>query len=355
VVGPQSYQRLPEMIARISRGVGHALETEFPAEDKFDSLPAPAATGGPAAFLTVQEGCDKFCTFCVVPYTRGAEYSRPVSQVLAEAQTLAAQGVREITLLGQNVNAFAGPGPDGAVWSLPTLIAALAKIDGLERLRYVTSHPRDMTDDLITAHRDIAELMPYLHLPVQAGSDSVLAAMNRGHTASDYLRLVERIRAARPDIALSGDFIVGFPGETDADFEATLDLVRAVGYAQTYSFKYSPRPGTPAAAATTQIPEDVKDARLAQLQSLLIAQQQAFNTACAGRVMAVLFDHAGRNPGQAVGRSPYLQPVHVDNALPLIGRIVDVQIEAILSNSLKGRLITEAGAPQAHREKALAE
>jgi tRNA-2-methylthio-N6-dimethylallyladenosine synthase len=278
-----------------------------------------------------------------------------VSQVLAEAQTLAGQGVREITLLGQNVNAYAGSGPDGEAWSLAKLIAALAKIDGLERLRYVTSHPRDMTDDLIAAHRDIPELMPYLHLPVQAGSDAVLAAMNRGHTADHYLRLVERIRAARPDIALSGDFIVGFPGETDADFQATLALVRRVGYAQTYSFKYSPRPGTPAAAAITQIPEDVKDARLAELQSLLTAQQRAFNASSAGRVMSVLFEHAGRKDGQAVGRSPYLQPVHVEDAMAMIGQIVAVRIDAVLSNSLKGRLISQASGLEAQREKALAD
>jgi len=355
VVGPQSYQRLPEMIAKISRGVGHALETEFPAEDKFDSLLTPAANGGFTAFLTVQEGCDKFCTFCVVPYTRGAEYSRPASQVLAEAKTLAGQGVREITLLGQNVNAYAGSGPDGEPWSLAKLIAALAKIDGIERLRYVTSHPRDMTDDLIAAHRDIDELMPYLHLPVQAGSDTVLAAMNRGHTADHYLRLVERIRAARPDIALSGDFIVGFPGETDADFQATLDLVRRVGYAQTYSFKYSPRPGTPAAAAIRQVPEDVKDARLAELQSLLATQQRAFNTASVGRVMRVLFEHAGRQDGQAVGRSPYLQPVHVEDATALIGRIVEVRIAAVMTNSLKGHLMSQPLGLEGHHEKALAD
>jgi tRNA-2-methylthio-N6-dimethylallyladenosine synthase len=278
-----------------------------------------------------------------------------VSQVLAEAQTLAGQGVREITLLGQNVNAYGGSGPDGEVWPLAKLIAALAKIDGLERLRYVTSHPRDMTDDLIAAHRDIPALMPYLHLPVQAGSDTVLAAMNRGHTADHYLRLVERIRAARPDIALSGDFIVGFPGETDADFQATLDLVRRVGYAQTYSFKYSPRPGTPAAAAVKQVPDDVKDARLAELQNLLGAQQRAFNAASVGRVMSVLFEHAGRKDGQAVGRSPYLQPVHVEDATALIGRIVAVRIEAVLSNSLQGRLISQAMNLEAHHEKALAD
>jgi len=336
VVGPQSYQRLPEMIAKILRGTGHALETEFPAEDKFDSLPAPAAHGV-TAFLTVQEGCDKFCTFCVVPYTRGAEFSRPVAQVLAEARALVLGGVREITLLGQNVNAYRGAGPDGP-WTLAGLIEALAGIEGLQRLRYVTSHPRDLGDDLVNAHRDIGILMPYLHLPVQAGSDSVLAAMNRGHTAADYLRLVERIRAARPDIALSGDFIVGFPGESDADFQATLDLVKTVGYAQAFSFKYSARPGTPAAAAR-QVPEAVKEARLAELQALLSAQQQAFNAACQGRTLPVLFESAGRKPGQAVGRSPYLQPVHAENAEALIGRIVAVEIEAVLPNSLKGRLV----------------
>jgi tRNA-2-methylthio-N6-dimethylallyladenosine synthase len=340
VVGPQSYQRLPEMIAKISRGTGHALETEFPAEDKFDTLPASAAHGAPTAFLTVQEGCDKFCTFCVVPYTRGAEFSRPVAQILAEAKGLVENGVREITLLGQNVNAYGGTGPDGNVWSLAKLIEALAKIDGLQRLRFVTSHPRDMSEDLIAAHRDIPQLMPYLHLPVQAGSDTILAAMNRGHTAADYLKLVERIRAARPDIALSGDFIVGFPGETDADFAATLDLVKRVEYAQAFSFKYSPRPGTPAAAIARQVPEDVKEARLAELQTLLTAQQKAFNASCQGRTFPVLFENPGRKEGQAVGRSPYLQPVHVEDALPLIGTIVDVRIEAVLSNSLKGVLVS---------------
>jgi tRNA-2-methylthio-N6-dimethylallyladenosine synthase len=340
VVGPQSYQRLPEMIAKISRGTGHALETEFPAEDKFDTLPAPAVHGAPTAFLTVQEGCDKFCTFCVVPYTRGAEFSRPVAQILTEAKGLVSSGVREITLLGQNVNAYCGTGSDGAVWSLAKLIEALAKIDGLQRLRFVTSHPRDMSEDLIAAHRDIPQLMPYLHLPVQAGSDTILAAMNRGHTAADYLKLVDRIRAARPDIALSGDFIVGFPGETDADFAATLDLVKKVEYAQAFSFKYSPRPGTPAAAIARQVPEDVKEARLAELQALLTAQQKAFNASCQGRTFPVLFEHPGRKDGQAVGRSPYLQPVHVEGAVPLIGTLAEVRIEAVLSNSLKGVLVS---------------
>lgn len=342
VVGPQSYQRLPEMIAKISRGTGHVLETEFPAEDKFDTLPAPTAHGAPTAFLTVQEGCDKFCTFCVVPYTRGAEFSRPVAQILAEAQGLVETGVRELTLLGQNVNAYCGMGPDGNAWSLAKLIEALAKIDGLARLRFVTSHPRDMTEELIAAHRDIPQLMPYLHLPVQAGSDSILSAMNRGHSAADYMRLVERIRSARPDIALSGDFIVGFPGESDDDFKATLDLVRTVGYAQAFSFKYSPRPGTPAAAISRQVPEEVKDARLAELQALLTDQQKAFNAACEGRTFSVLFENPGRKAGQAVGRSPYLQPVHVEDALPLIGTIADVRIEAVLPNSLKGTIVPRA-------------
>ncbi|MDE2267189.1 MAG: tRNA (N6-isopentenyl adenosine(37)-C2)-methylthiotransferase MiaB [Alphaproteobacteria bacterium] len=338
VVGPQSYHRLPEMIARLARGAGHALETDFPAEAKFDALPENSAGVGPAAFLTVQEGCDKFCSFCVVPYTRGSEFSRPVAHVVAEAEDLVAKGAREITLLGQNVNAYRGPGPDGEIWSLARLIGALAQIAGLQRLRYMTSHPRDMSDDLIAAHRDIGLLMPYLHLPVQSGSDSILQAMNRQHAAGDYLRLVERFRSARPDIALSSDFIVGFPGETDKDFEATMSLVRDVGYAQAFSFKYSARPGTPAAAASKQIPEDVKDARLQALQALLSAQQDAFNAACAGRILPVLFEKPGRREGQAVGRTPYLQPVHVDGAASLIGRIVDVRIEAALANSLKGAL-----------------
>jgi tRNA-2-methylthio-N6-dimethylallyladenosine synthase len=343
VVGPQSYQRLPEMIAKIVRGVGHALETEFPAEDKFDSLPEHNTSNGPAAFLTVQEGCDKFCTFCVVPYTRGAEFSRPVKDVLAEAKTLVAGGVRELTLLGQNVNAYNGQGADGTAWSLAKLIAALAAVKGLDRLRYVTSHPRDMAADLIAAHRDIEQLMPYLHLPVQAGSDRILAAMNRGHTATDYLRLVERIRNARPDIALSGDFIVGFPGESDADFEATLCLVREVGYAQAYSFKYSPRPGTPAAADTKQVPEDVKDARLQQLQALLLTQMTAFNTASIGKTMKILFEKEGRQKGQAIGRSPYLQAVHADDAAALIGQVVELKIEDVMPNSLKGVLLPSRG------------
>ncbi|HEY1711049.1 MAG TPA: tRNA (N6-isopentenyl adenosine(37)-C2)-methylthiotransferase MiaB [Rhizomicrobium sp.] len=339
VVGPQSYHRLPEMIAKVARAGGHALETEFPAEDKFDALPETSGDVGASAFLTVQEGCDKFCTFCVVPYTRGGEFSRPVSQIVAEAKRLVAKGAREITLLGQNVNAYCGAGDDGERWSLARLIRVLAKIDGLDRLRYTTSHPRDMSDDLIVAHGEVAALMPYLHLPIQSGSDAVLDAMNRQHTAETYLCLVEHIRAARPDLALSSDFIVGFPGESDKDFEATLALVREVEYAQAFSFKYSPRPGTPAAAARKQIPEDVKDARLQALQALLSAQQSAFNASCEGRTFSVLFEKPGRKAGQAVGRSPYLQPVHVEGATNLIGEIRDVKIEAVLPNSLKGVLV----------------
>jgi tRNA-2-methylthio-N6-dimethylallyladenosine synthase len=337
VIGPQSYHRLPEMIARIARQSGHALETEFPADEKFDSLPDGAAPRGPTAFVTVQEGCDKFCTFCVVPYTRGPEYSRPVAQIEAEVGRLAAQGTREVTLLGQNVNAYRGAG-DGGTFGLAQLIERLAGIQGLERLRYTTSHPSDMSDDLIRAHRHVEKLMPYLHLPVQSGSDRVLEAMNRRHRADEYRRLVEKIRAARGDIALSSDFIVGFPGETDTDFEATLSLVRDIGYAQAFSFKYSPRPGTPAAAQAKQIPEDVKSARLQQLQALLGSQQDAFNRSCEGRVMAVLFEKSGRKMGQAIGRSPYLQPVHVEGAARQIGEIHDVVIEQVLPNSLKGRL-----------------
>jgi tRNA-2-methylthio-N6-dimethylallyladenosine synthase len=339
VVGPQSYHRLPEMIARAARGAGHVLETDFPADEKFDALPEERTNPGPAAFLTVQEGCDKFCTFCVVPYTRGSEYSRPVEDIAREATRLAAQGVREITLLGQNVNAYCGEGPDGQAWSLARLLRRLALIDGIERLRYTTSHPRDMTDDLIAAHGALDQLMPYLHLPVQAGSDRVLAAMNRQHKRDAYLRLVDRLRAARPDLALSSDFIVGFPGETDEDFASTLSLVRDVAYAQAFSFKYSARPGTPAAAAARQVPEDVKVARLAELQALLTAQQAAFNASCEGRTMSVLFEKPGRRQGQAVGRSPYLQPVHVDGAAALIGEIREVRIDQVLPNSLKGTLV----------------
>jgi tRNA-2-methylthio-N6-dimethylallyladenosine synthase len=343
VVGPQAYHRLPDMVARSRNGGEAEVDTDFPAEDKFDHLPQPPQTRrAPAAFLTVQEGCDKFCAFCVVPYTRGSEVSRPGSKVLAEARGLVARGVAEITLLGQNVNAYHGEGPDndgGGSWSLARLIRELAKIEGLERIRYTTSHPNDMTDDLIAAHADETKLMPYLHLPVQAGSDRVLKAMNRRHTAKEYIRLIERIRAARPDIAISGDFITGFPGETEADFEETMDLVREVRYASAFSFKYSPRPGTPAATAE-QVPEAAKAERLARLQALLGAQQAAFQAACVGRSLPVLIEKPGRHPGQMVGRSPYLQAVHLDCDPALAGRIVEVAITGSGPNSLSGVLET---------------
>jgi tRNA-2-methylthio-N6-dimethylallyladenosine synthase len=339
VVGPQSYHRLPELIARVHRDNGLRLAADFTPDEKFDVLSPARTFHGPTAFLTVQEGCDKFCTFCVVPYTRGAEYSRPVEAVLAEAEGLAAGGVREVTLLGQNVNAYAGVG------GLAGLVRRLARIPGLDRIRYTTSHPRDIDDALVAAHAEVDALMPYLHLPVQAGSDRILKAMNRGHTAQSYLRLVDRIRVARPDIALSGDFIVGFPGETDADFEATLALVREVGYAQAFSFNYSRRPGTPAAAMTGQVEPEVKAERLARLQALLTEQQQAFNAAQVGRRLPVLFEKPGRHPGQIVGRSPYLQPVHVEGPPSLIGEIAAVQVTGASRGGLSGQLAA-AAAPE---------
>jgi tRNA-2-methylthio-N6-dimethylallyladenosine synthase len=334
VVGPQSYHRLPELIARAHRAAGERLAADFAPEDKFDALPA-RAPAGVTAFLTVQEGCDKFCSFCVVPYTRGAEFSRPVEAIEAEARGLADRGVREVTLLGQNVNAYAGEG------GLAALIRRLARIPGLARIRYTTSHPRDMDQALIDAHGEVEALMPYLHLPVQAGSDRVLKAMNRGHTADSYMRLVERIRAARPDIALSGDFIVGFPGEREADFEATLALARAVGYASAFSFKYSRRPGTPAAAMPGQVPEPEKAERLARLQAVLAQSQQAFNEAQAGRTLPVLVEKLGRRAGQVAGRSPYLQAVHFEGLDSLVGRIVPVRIVSAGRNSLAGELALE--------------
>jgi tRNA-2-methylthio-N6-dimethylallyladenosine synthase len=338
LVGPQTYHRLPEMIARIARAGGTALETDFPALEKFDSLP-DAGPRGVSAFLTVQEGCDKFCTFCVVPYTRGAELSRGPEAVLAEANMLVAGGVRELVLLGQNVNAYRGDAADGKTWSLAKLCEALGGIEGLARIRYTTSHPRDMADDLIAAHRDNDKLMPFLHLPVQSGSDTILAAMNRQHKAEDYLRLIERIRAARPDIALSSDFIVGFPGETDADFEATLELVRSVRYAHTFSFKYSKRPGTPAAAALKQISEGVKSERLQALLALLLQQQDEFNDAQIGSTLDVLFEKPGREDGQLVGRSPYLHPIHAQAPATMIGQIAKVRVDARTANSLRGALV----------------
>ena len=341
VVGPQAYHRLPEMVAKLARET-KALDTEFPSVDKFDSLPATKSVDGPAAFLTVQEGCDKFCTFCVVPYTRGAEYSRSVARIESEARHLVHLGVREITLLGQNVNAFHGLGPDGEPWGLGQLIRHLARIEGLARLRYTTSHPRDMDDALIATHAEEPKLMPFLHLPVQSGSDAVLEAMNRGHTADDYRRLVARIRRLRPDIALSSDFIVGFPGESDADFEATMDLIADIGFAQSFSFKYSSRPGTPAAAARKQIPDDVKAARLERLQARLNEQERGYLRRCVGQELDVLFEKPGRYDGQLIGRSPYLQPVHVAARGRKIGDIARVRIVQAMSHSLRAELVSDA-------------
>jgi tRNA-2-methylthio-N6-dimethylallyladenosine synthase len=333
VVGPQAYHRLPEMLDRLEAGE-RPVETEFPPEDKFDHLPQDRrARRAPAAFLTVQEGCDKFCAFCVVPYTRGAEVSRPAARVEAEARDLVARGVVEITLLGQNVNAYR----DGDGVGLAALVRRLAGIEGLERIRYTTSHPNDMDADLIAAHGEEPKLMPFLHLPVQSGSDRVLKAMNRRHTAERYLGLVERIRATRPDIAMSGDFIVGFPGETEEDFAATLALVEAVGYAQAYSFAYSPRPGTPA-AGRPEVPAGVRSERLQRLQALLSRQQAAFQAGLVGKTLPVLVEKPGRNPGQMVGRSPYLNAVHLEADQQLVGSVIPVRILAAGPNSLAGAL-----------------
>jgi tRNA-2-methylthio-N6-dimethylallyladenosine synthase len=342
VVGPQSYHELGALLARAKAGHASVVETAFPEQDKFAALPPRAARGAPAAFLTVQEGCDKFCTFCVVPYTRGAEYSRPVVAVEAEARRLVDRGVRELTLLGQNVNAYHGAGPDGGTWSLADLISRLARIDGLERLRYTTSHPHDMSEDLITAHRDEPKLMPYLHLPFQAGSDCILAAMNRKYTRAEYLALIGRMRAARPDIALSTDVIVGFPGETDADFELTLAVLEEVGFAQAYAFKYSPRPGTPAASREEQLSDAVKDSRLQRVLSAIDRSQTAFNSACVGRVVPVLLERPGRHPGQLIGRSPYMQAVHLSAPSSLCGHVAEVEIVAAGVNSLMGKLTSAA-------------
>ncbi|MEM1066958.1 MAG: tRNA (N6-isopentenyl adenosine(37)-C2)-methylthiotransferase MiaB [Pseudomonadota bacterium] len=336
VVGPQSYHRLPELAARAGGGA-KALDTDFPEEDKFDHLAKrPKARRGPTAFLTVQEGCDKFCAFCVVPYTRGAEVSRPAQRVVDEARDLVERGVREITLLGQNVNAYHGAG-EGGDWSLARLIRALAEIDGLARIRFTTSHPNDMSDDLIEAHGTCEKLMPYLHLPVQSGSDRILKAMNRKHSAETYLKIIQRLRAARPDILLSGDFIVGFPGETEADFAETMALVQAVGYGQSYSFKYSSRPGTPA-AEREEVPEDEKDDRLQRLQALLRDQQRAAQDAMVGREVSVLFEKPGRIAGQMGGKSEYLHAVHVHAPEAKRGEIRRVRITESASNSLGGML-----------------
>jgi tRNA-2-methylthio-N6-dimethylallyladenosine synthase len=338
IVGPQGYHRLPDLVERARRG-DRPVETDFAVGDKFAGLPdRPKAPRGPTAFLTVQEGCDKFCSFCVVPYTRGAEVSRPVERVLAEARDLVDRGVREITLLGQNVNAYHGAGPDGRDWRLSRLIRELAAVEGVARLRYTTSHPNDMTDDLIAAHAEVPQLMPYLHLPVQSGSDRVLKAMNRKHTADGYLRLVERLYAARPDLMLSGDFIVGFPGESDADFAATLAIVEAARVDMAFTFKYSPRPGTPAAERKVQVPEDVKDTRLQALQALVTGRQRARQAAMVGTSVDVLFEKPGRMPGQMTGKSGQLVPVHVTADVPA-GAIRRVFVLGSDTNSLRGRIV----------------
>ncbi|MBV8449441.1 MAG: tRNA (N6-isopentenyl adenosine(37)-C2)-methylthiotransferase MiaB [Hyphomicrobiales bacterium] len=341
VVGPQAYHQLPALLER-----GNSLPTvalDLAAADKFAQLPLPERADirarGVCAFVTVQEGCDKFCAFCVVPYTRGTEISRPVSAVFSEIENLVASGVREVTLIGQNVNAYHGVGPDGRTWTLGRLLSRVAKVTGVKRLRYTTSHPLDMDDELIEAHRDVPALMPYLHLPVQSGSDRILARMNRRHDVKAYLRTIDKIRKSRPDIALSSDFIVGFPGETDENFEATLALVREVGFASSFSFKYSARPGTPSAQATDQIDDQVKSERLAILQALLEEQRQAFNQATVGRELDVLFEKPGRHPGQIVGKSPYLQAVHVERRAATIGDLCPVLITSAGPNSLAGRLV----------------
>jgi tRNA-2-methylthio-N6-dimethylallyladenosine synthase len=343
VIGPQTYHRLPEALKRVQRGE-RVLETDYAIEDKFEHLPAPdkakTKARGVTAFLTVQEGCDKFCTFCVVPYTRGSEVSRPVAQIVAEAQKLVDAGVREITLLGQNVNAWHGLGADGEKWGLGQLLHRLTQIEGLARLRYTTSHPRDMEDSLIEAHRDLKQLMPYLHLPIQSGSNRILKAMNRRHTTAEYIALIARIKAARPDLALSGDFIVGFPGETDEDFEDTLRLVETVGYAQAFSFKYSTRPGTPGADLGDQVPEDVKAKRLERLQALLLKQQNEFAQQCIGKTIDLLLEKPGRMPGQLIGRSPWLQSVNVDANASQIGDIVSVRITGAGPNSLFAEVVS---------------
>ena len=342
VVGPQNIHRISELVARAKDGEA-VVDTEFAVEDKFEQLAAPkpeiTRARGISAFVTVQEGCDKFCTFCVVPYTRGNEVSRSPERILSEAEGLSAQGVKEITLIGQNVNAYHGRGTDGREWTLPRLVARLAEIPELVRIRYTTSHPRDMDGELIEAHRDIEKLMPFLHLPMQSGSDRMLEEMNRKHTRADYLRIIERARKARPDMAFSSDFIVGFPGETDQDFEDTLALVREVGYAQCFTFKYSPRPGTPAAEMAEQIPEDVKTERLYRLQELIEAQQHEFNLSCVGKELDVLFEKPGRHEGQIVGRSPYLQPVPVIAPKSIIGSVARVRINELRTYSLIGELL----------------
>jgi tRNA-2-methylthio-N6-dimethylallyladenosine synthase len=358
VVGPQAYHRLPQLLAEAERkkavlkagkrlpGAG-VLDTDFPAESKFDHLPAPQGVRAGSAFLSIQEGCDKFCTFCVVPYTRGSEYSRPAAAVLAEARQLVAAGAIEVTLLGQNVNAYHGEAPSssvdgGSVWSLARLIRAIAEIDGVARIRYTTSHPRDMADDLISAHGEVPQLMPYLHLPVQSGSNRVLEAMNRCHRRDFFLSVADRLRSVRPDLALSSDFIVGFPGESDADFDDTMRLIAEVGFASAFSFKYSRRPGTPGWAMTDQVPEAVKAARLAALQALIVEQARTFNLSKVGLTVPVLFAEPGRKPGQIVGKTPWLQSVYAEGNTRLIGHVVEARLVEGHANSLAGEIVTAA-------------
>ena len=337
VVGPQAYHRLPELVSRTDPASRNAvIDTDFPVEDKFDFLPEEHTPRGPAAFLSVQEGCDKFCTFCVVPYTRGAEFSRPAASILTEASRLVASGTVELTLLGQNVNAWRGEAPDGGQWNFARLLSALAEISGLERIRYTTSHPTDMDDDLIMAHADIPQLMPYLHLPVQSGSDRILEAMNRRHSRDDYRRIIDRLRKARPDMALSGDFIVGFPGETDRDFADTINLIAEIEYASVYSFKYSPRPGTPAAGIDDQVDDQVKSDRLASLQQVTDSQQFAFNMQKVGSIMDVLVERPANRAGQRGGRSPWMQAVHFPEQSGEIGAIIPLRITAAHQKSLSG-------------------
>lgn len=347
VFGPQAYHRLPAMLAQAERAGGGVLDTDFPPESKFDHLPEASTVERGSAFLAAQEGCDKFCSFCVVPYTRGGERSRPAAAVINEAKRLVALGALEIVLLGQNINCYHGESPDGLTeWRLSRLIAELALIDGLQRIRYTTSYPAEMTDDLITAHGSIQKLMPFLHLPAQSGSDLVLEAMNRRHSADDYRRLIGKLRRAREDLAISSDFIVGFPGETDGDFQASLKLIRDIGFAQAYSFKYSLRPGTPASLLDNQVADYVKEERLAILQELLKEQQTAFNKSCEGQVMPILLDRLGRRDGQLVGRSPYMQPVHVEESGLRLGEIVHLHIKSGFPNSLAGVVLNSAAALQ---------
>jgi len=339
VMGPQSYHQLPEMVTKAIRKEGGVVHLDFQAEEKFDALPLSNTPQGVSSYLAVQEGCDKFCTFCVVPYTRGAEFSRSTESVVAEAKQMVDQGAKEIYLLGQNVNAYHGLDSTGGVLSLAGLIERLAKISGLDRIRFTTSHPRDMTQELIDLFGAESKLMPYFHLPIQSGSDEILKRMNRKHTAAWYVDIIDRLRKARPDIAMSSDFIVGFPGEEEKHFEETLALVKTINYAQAYSFKYSPRPGTPAAMDDRQVPEEAKNERLQRLQALLQQQQQAFNSACIGKTMPVLFTREGKLVGQMLGKSPYLQSVHVNNAEHLQGKIEDIEITAATQSSLTGELV----------------